>query len=124
MRGFNQEECERIIGYTFKNKELLKTCFTHASYAYEKGVKNNERLEFFGDSITVAGLLTARDIENQLKDKELGEALLVPSNALRADGAVFLDDVTPDELGKKLSVTVVPTQSEASDFIRCALGLN
>ena len=80
--------------------------------------------EFFGDSITVAGLLTARDIENQLKGKKLGEALLVPSNALRADGAVFLDDVTPDELGEKLSVTVVPTQSEASDFIRCALGLN
>jgi putative radical SAM enzyme (TIGR03279 family) len=80
--------------------------------------------EFFGDSITVAGLLTARDMENQLKGKELGEALLVPSNALRADGAVFLDDVSPEELGERLSVTVVPTQSEASDFIRCALGLN
>ena len=80
--------------------------------------------DFFGERVTVAGLITGGDVVKQLKGKELGEALLVPSNALRADGAVFLDDVTPDELGKKLSVTVVPTQSEASDFIRCALGLN
>lgn len=80
--------------------------------------------EFFGDSITVAGLLTARDIENQLKGEELGDALLVTSNALRADGEVFLDDVTPCELSERLSVSVIPTQSEASDFIRCALGIN
>lgn len=67
MRGFNQEECERIIGYTFKDKELLKTCFTHASYAYEKGVSNNERLEFFGDSIMEFV------ITEYLFDKNLGD---------------------------------------------------
>ena len=51
MKSFNQAECEKIIGYTFKDKALLKTCFTHSSYAYEQGVESNERLEFFGDSI-------------------------------------------------------------------------
>ena len=42
---------EENIGYTFKNKELLKRALTHTSYAYEKGVQSNEKLEFLGDSI-------------------------------------------------------------------------
>ena len=79
--------------------------------------------DFFGDSITVAGLLTATDISAQLKNKELGDALLIPSTALRADGEVFLDDITPSELSKKLSVEVIPTSSEAHRFISCVLGL-
>ena len=82
-------------------------------------IKNN----FFGDSITVAGLLTAFDIYEQLKDKDLGDALLIPSVALRADGEVFLDDVTPDELAEKLSVKIIPTPSEAYGFICNVLGL-
>ena len=44
-------ELEKQIGYTFKDKDLLKTAFTHTSYAYEKNVKSNEKLEFLGDSI-------------------------------------------------------------------------
>ena len=79
--------------------------------------------DFFGDSITVAGLLTAKDISAQLKGKELGDALLIPSTALRADGEVFLDDVTPNELSKMLSVEVLPTSSEANEFILNVLGL-
>lgn len=43
--------CESKIGYTFKDKMLLRQCFTHASYANEHGEKDNELLEFFGDSI-------------------------------------------------------------------------
>ena len=82
-------------------------------------IKNN----FFGDSITVAGLLTAKDISEQLKGKDLGEALLVPTVALRADGEVFLDDITPDELSNMLSVNVLPTPSEAYQFICNVLGL-
>ena len=73
--------------------------------------------------ITVAGLVTATDIEAQLKDKDLGDALLIPSVALRADGEVFLDDITPDELSNKLSIEVIPTPSEAYRFICNVLGL-
>ena len=47
----NIEKVEKSIGYTFKNKELLKTAFTHTSYAYENKVESNEKLEFLGDSI-------------------------------------------------------------------------
>ena len=45
------EKLEKNIGYTFKNKELLKKALTHTSYAYENGVESNEKLEFLGDSI-------------------------------------------------------------------------
>ena len=42
---------EEQLGYTFKDKKLLKTALTHTSYAYEKNVQSNEKLEFLGDSI-------------------------------------------------------------------------
>lgn len=45
------EKVEKEIGYTFKQKELLKKALTHTSYAYEKKVESNEKLEFLGDSI-------------------------------------------------------------------------
>ena len=45
------ERLEEKIGYTFKNKELLKKALTHTSYAYEHNVESNEKLEFLGDSI-------------------------------------------------------------------------
>ena len=45
------ETVEKSIGYIFKNKELLKKALTHTSYAYEKKVESNEKLEFLGDSI-------------------------------------------------------------------------
>lgn len=45
------EKLEQSIGYTFKNKELLKKALTHTSYAYENKVESNEKLEFLGDSI-------------------------------------------------------------------------
>lgn len=45
------EELEQNIGYTFKNKELLKKALTHTSYAYENHIESNEKLEFLGDSI-------------------------------------------------------------------------
>ena len=45
------ENLEKNIGYTFKNKELLKKALTHTSYAYENNIESNEKLEFLGDSI-------------------------------------------------------------------------
>lgn len=48
---FSCEKIEKIIHYNFKDKNLLKTAFTHSSLANEKKVKSNERLEFLGDSV-------------------------------------------------------------------------
>ncbi|MBQ3427297.1 MAG: ribonuclease III [Clostridia bacterium] len=44
-------EAEKYIGYEFKDKALLTNALTHSSYANEKHMKNNERLEFLGDSV-------------------------------------------------------------------------
>ena len=51
MKEINIDEIERKIGYEFKDKMLLRKCFTHSSYANENGGENNELLEFFGDAI-------------------------------------------------------------------------
>jgi len=51
MLIFDIDGCEEKIGYRFKDKMLLRKCFTHASYANEHGESDNELLEFFGDSI-------------------------------------------------------------------------
>ena len=82
-------------------------------------IKNN----FFGETITVAGLLTATDIIEQLNGKELGDELLFPATALRADGDLFLDDLSPNDLSKKLSVKVRATEGDGADFIKGLLGI-
>lgn len=48
---FELAKIEKIIGYSFSDKDLLRRCFTHASYAHEHGEKDNEVLEFFGDTV-------------------------------------------------------------------------
>ncbi len=51
MENFETSKIEKIIHYGFKNKELLKTAFTHSSYANQNNVKSNQRLEYLGDAI-------------------------------------------------------------------------
>ena len=65
-------------------------------------IKNN----FFGNKITVAGLVTATDIIEQLTGKDLGEELLIPESMLRSEGDMFLDSITVEELSERLSVKV------------------
>ncbi len=79
--------------------------------------------DYFGHKITVSGLLTGVDIINQLQGKELGETVLLPSNLLRADEAVFLDDITLDELETALQVACGIVKSSGRDFIFACLGL-
>ena len=59
----------------------------------------------------MTGLLTGRDIVNQLKGEDLGDALLLPSNTLKADEDIFLDDMTLEEFQKALQVPVIIVQS-------------
>ena len=77
---------------------------------------------FFGKSITVSGLLTGKDIYEQLLGKELGDLLLVPANALRAGEEVFLCDMTVDELAERLGVRVLPTRDDGYEFVDHLLG--
>ncbi len=63
--------------------------------------------DFFGHTITVAGLLTAGDIIAQLKEKSLGEYLILPDVMLRHEGDKFLDDKTAADIESSLGVKVL-----------------
>lgn len=72
---------------------------------------------FFGDTITVSGLVTATDIIDQLKDKNLGETLYIPRSMLKADEEIFLDNITLENLSDIMGLKVVPCLNEGKDFI-------
>ena len=72
---------------------------------------------FFGDTITVSGLITATDIIDQLKDKELGETLYIPRSMLKADEEIFLDNITLEKLNEIMGIEVVPCLNEGKDFV-------
>ncbi|MBQ9438555.1 MAG: DUF512 domain-containing protein [Lachnospiraceae bacterium] len=80
------------------------------------------RNDFFGEKITVSGLLTGQDILKALKGKELGEALFLPSNVLRAGEDVFLDDMTLEELADSLQLPVHIVESNGYDFVEKLVG--
>ena len=72
---------------------------------------------FFGDKVTVAGLITGQDIKNQLKDKKLGHSLLIPNTMLRRGEDVFLDGVTLEELSLSLGVPVIPVPVDGRELL-------
>ncbi len=72
--------------------------------------------EFFGESITVSGLLTGTDIIGQLKDKELGTVLYLPESLLRSGTEVLLDDLTLQDISRELKVDVDVISSDGWDF--------
>ena len=79
------------------------------------------RNEFFGNSITVAGLLTGQDIIAQLKGKELGECLLIPESMMKADEEIFLDNITIVDLEGALQVNTRIVKSNGLDLVEFIL---
>ena len=78
---------------------------------------------FFGETITVSGLVTGGDLIDQLRGKALGERLILPSNMLRAGEQVFLDDVTVAQVEEALGVPVCPVDAESGfDLVDAILG--
>lgn len=77
---------------------------------------------FFGESVTVAGLLTGKDVAEQLAGRDLGDELLFPRVMLRADGDLFLDDTTPAWLSEHLGVPAKPSGGDAPELIHAILG--
>lgn len=76
---------------------------------------------FFGESITVSGLLTGQDLKAQLSGKPLGEQLLLPENILRSGEDVFLDDMTLGELEKALQVPINIVKSSGYEFLNAII---
>ena len=78
---------------------------------------------FFGEEITVAGLITGQDLVEQLKGRKLGSELLLSSVMFRSGEEVFLDDMTRDDAQIALQVPINIVKSSGQDFVRAVLGL-
>ena len=84
------------------------------------------RNDFFGETITVSGLITGQDLIGQLKERQaagedLGEVLQIPSNMLRVGEQVFLDDLTVRDVERELGMKVVAVESGGREFIDAIL---
>ena len=78
------------------------------------------RNDFFGESITVSGLITAQDLLAQLKDQDLGEELLLPTNMIRSGERVFLDALTIEDVEEALDIPIRIVESGGRDLV-CAV---
>lgn len=103
-----------VLAYDMIRKmcDLLEKKFDNLKIHCYKIINN-----FFGEKITVSGLITGTDIIAQLKDKDLGDRLLLPNNILRSGEDVFLDDYTLKDVSEKLGVPIVITPPDGKGFI-------
>ena len=81
------------------------------------------RNDFFGETITVTGLITAQDLIAQLKGKELGDELLISSSMLRRDSDVFLDDLTVADVEREINVSIKSTNSDGYELLDAIMGV-
>ncbi len=79
------------------------------------------RNDFFGEMITVTGLLTGQDIIKQCKEVDLGDRLLLPENLLRSGEIVLLDDITTIDIQNSLQVPVDIVKSSGYGFLESIL---
>lgn len=86
---------------------------------------NTEKIinNFFGETITVAGLITAGDLIDQLKGKSLGDELIIPKVMLKADEPVFLDDLTVSDVEKALNIKVTASANDGYEYLNKLLGI-
>ena len=84
---------------------------------------------FFGETITVSGLVTGQDIANQLKNQDLGDYLLLPSSMISdytnhtENKNKFLDDMTVEELEEALNTKIILTSGNGGQILRDILGV-
>jgi NifB/MoaA-like Fe-S oxidoreductase len=78
--------------------------------------------DFFGENVTVSGLITGGDLINGLKGHDLGEEVLITKNMLRRGETVFLDNVTVADVEKALGVKVRAVEDSGKDFVLSIIG--
>jgi putative radical SAM enzyme (TIGR03279 family) len=81
-------------------------------------IKNN----FFGGGVNVAGLVTGRDLIEQMKDKPRTDIMLIPHSMLRDEDEIFLDDTTLAEVEEALGMKIEPVINDGYEFIEKILG--
>lgn len=106
--------------YIRKNVEHLKEKFPYIDVEVV-AIRN----DFFGEMITVSGLITGQDLRKQLKERmaenDLGERILIPCNMLRSGESVFLDDVTVEELEEELQISIVVVDEGGAEFVHAII---
>lgn len=137
MLAYLKKEFHNYLRY-FKAKKINKTVSIATgkiAYGFMRARMNEleEKFEglkinlyaientFFGPEITVTGLITGGDLINQLKDKDLGEYLILCGDMLKDDADVFLDDVALDEVATKLNTDVVVADRGGKNTIRAVI---
>ena len=73
--------------------------------------------DYWGQEITVTGLLTGQDLITKLSGQDLGQGVLLPSLMLKHDDTCFLDDVTVAEVSQQLGVPIIPV-SDVQDLMQ------
>ena len=127
-----EDEFNYIDEYDLNTEKHISIATGYAAYDFIKmlaekieSVAKNIKIDvhkienvFFGEHITVAGLITGNDIINQLSSKDLGDKLLLPCVMLRHEKDVFLDDVSLEELSRKLNTEISLVNNDGADFIK------
>ena len=132
VRLLDEEVAQTLAGMTGDDRKIHRTIATgelaapflrkHVESVRKKypnvdiqvlAIKN----EFFGGMITVAGLITGRDLISQLMGIDLGDGLLLTNHMLKSGEPVFLDDVTVDDVQNALQIKVSIVESSGADFV-------
>ena len=77
---------------------------------------------FFGETITVAGLVTAGDLIAQLRGRDLGDQLLIPRVMLKADEPIFLDDLSVEDVERELNISVRASRNDGFEYLDAIIG--
>ncbi|MDE6426854.1 MAG: DUF512 domain-containing protein [Ruminococcus sp.] len=110
--GYSAYEIIRFLAEKAEKKFPLLTCNVYR-------IKNY----FFGETITVSGLITAQDLTAQLKGKSLGDNLLISKSMLMTDSPVFLDDLTIEDVENSLNVKIKPVSNDGYELLDAIMGI-
>ena len=135
IRSFEEEFYEEIKNIQQFEKREVSIVTGTCAYDFIKGLCdeieskypikiNVHRIvnDFYGSTITVSGLLTGRDIIENLRTKNLGDIVYIPISSLRNHEDIFLDDVTIEDVETELNINVVPLEIHGGKFLKNILG--
>lgn len=136
---FNEEITEALNKLCSYNKKKRIVSIITGEYAASNLAKAASRIEnaiedleirvfpiandFFGHGVKVAGLLTGKDIIDQLRGKPIGNVIFIPECMLKREERIFLDNITVDELEKELGAKVTICKEDGSDLVKNILSI-
>jgi putative radical SAM enzyme (TIGR03279 family) len=132
IKEFQQIAKEKLPAHLVSAKTLTWVVGNAVETAFQPLVKQLNQVEgltvnlvalnsnYWGQKISVTGLITGQDLIDGLQDKNLGDGILLPSVMLKHDEPKFLDDLTVEEIAEKLNIAVIPVKG-IEEFIDCCL---